>query len=105
MASEYQLLATMPDQMEMVLRYADNAHIPFDGGNRDYQIYLQYVEDGGTTDPAPAPPEPPPPAPLELNAHPQDDMDAATKGYVDTEVARMGARVDALEHWAAPYRR
>jgi hypothetical protein len=30
-------------------------------------------------------------------------MDAATKGYVDTEVATMGTRVDALERWAAPY--
>jgi hypothetical protein len=97
MASEYQLVTTMPGAMEMVLRYADSAHIPFDGGNRDYQIYLQYVADGGTTDPAPAPPEPPPPEPLELPAEPTEDMHAATKGYVDTEVATMGARVDALE--------
>jgi hypothetical protein len=100
MASDYQLLPAMPGAMEMVLRYADSAHIPFDGGNRDY---LQYVADGGTTDPVPTPPEPPPPEPLELPAEPTEDMHAATKGYVDTEVATMGARVNALERWAAPY--
>jgi hypothetical protein len=52
MASEYQHIR----DYDGVLRYADNATIPPDGGNRDWQMYLQYTEDGGTTDPAPPPP-------------------------------------------------
>jgi hypothetical protein len=80
-----------------VLRYVDNATVPPDPANRDWQTYLQYVADGGTTDPAPAPPEPPPPAPFELAADPVADMDAATKGYVDAEVAAVTSRVDTIE--------
>jgi len=80
-----------------ILRVADNAHIPDDPANRDYQEYLAWTEAGGVPDPAPLPPEPPPPAPLELDAPPEGPMDAATKGYVDSEVAAMSARLSALE--------
>jgi hypothetical protein len=99
--AEYQLVT----DFDGVKRTADEAFIPNDGGNRDWQAYIQWCDAGNVPDPAPAPPEPPPPEPLELPAEPTEDMHAATKGYVDTEVATMGARVDALERWAAPYRR
>jgi len=91
--AEYQLTTNE----HTILRVADNAHIPDDPANRDYQEYLAWLDDGNVPDPAPLPPEPPPPAPLELDAPPEGPMDAATKGYVDSEVAAMSARLSALE--------
>ena len=35
-----------------VLRLADNAYIPFDPANTDYQAYLKWVEAGNTPEPA-----------------------------------------------------
>ena len=35
-----------------VLRLADNATIPFDTANTDYQAYLKWVEKGGVPIPA-----------------------------------------------------
>jgi hypothetical protein len=93
MASEYQHIR----DYDGVLRYADNATIPPDGGNRDWAVYTQYVEDGGTTDPAPPLPDPPPPEPLTLEAHPEGPMDAVTLEYMTTALAAMGARTEALE--------
>jgi len=56
MAAEYQLVAPPPGStMQTVLRVADQAFIPFDPDNRDYQLYLQFLEDGGVPDPAPEP--------------------------------------------------
>ena len=52
----YQLTAT-----DCILRTADNAFIPPDPANTDYQAYLKYVEEGGEVLPAPEPepvPEP-----------------------------------------------
>lgn len=40
---------------DAVLRYSDQAHIPPDGGNRDWQAYQDYVAAGGVTDPPPPP--------------------------------------------------
>jgi hypothetical protein len=37
---------------DSVLRVADNAFIPFDPANTDYQAYLKWVAEGNT--PAPA---------------------------------------------------
>jgi hypothetical protein len=54
MAHEYQLLA----DPNAVLRNADGAFIPFDPANSDYQVYLQYVTDGGVPDEY-VPPTPP----------------------------------------------
>jgi hypothetical protein len=88
MASEYQLVTGF----DGVKRTADEAFIPNDGGNRDWQEYQTWLSEGNEPDPAPAPPEPPPPAPLELDAHPEGDMDAATKGYVDSEITAAVTR-------------
>lgn len=47
-------------QGNTILRLSDNAFIPPDPANTDYQTYLAWLEEGNTPDPAPppAPPEP-----------------------------------------------
>ena len=35
-----------------ILRIADNAFIPFDPANTDYQAYLKWLEEGNTPEPA-----------------------------------------------------
>ena len=48
-------------QGDTILRTADNACIPPDHGNIDYQAYLAWVADGNEPEPAPEPepvPEP-----------------------------------------------
>jgi hypothetical protein len=54
MTAEYQHIANY----DGVKRYIDEATIPPDGGNRDFQQWLEYDAAGGVTDPAPIPPEP-----------------------------------------------
>jgi hypothetical protein len=56
MAQPYQLIAPLPSlEPSVVLRISDGAFIPFDPGNRDYQDYLAWLEDGNEPDPAPTP--------------------------------------------------
>lgn len=44
----YKLLKNpMTNTVNYVLRLSDNAHIPFDSANTDYQAYLKYKEEGG----------------------------------------------------------
>lgn len=90
MAQPYQLITGY----DGVKRREDNAVIPNSGGNRDWGEYEVWLAEGNAPDPADPPPDPPAPAPLKLEAHPEDEMDAATKGYIDTTLA---ARIEPLE--------
>jgi len=49
----YQLLSDTPmGAANCVKRLADNAFIPFDEGNTDYQAYLAWLSEGNTPLPA-----------------------------------------------------
>jgi hypothetical protein len=49
----YQLqLDTLQGQAIIIKRIADNALIPFDEQNTDYQTYLKWLEEGNTPLPA-----------------------------------------------------
>ena len=93
MAAEYkQLIDAMTGGIsETVLRVADGAYVPPDPANRDRAEFNAWVAEGNTPDPPDPLPEPPPPQPVELPAHPEGEMDAATKGYVDTQLASATA--------------
>ena len=43
---------------ESIKRLADNAYIPFDPANTDYQAYLAWIDEGNTPQPADEPETP-----------------------------------------------
>jgi hypothetical protein len=55
--AEYQHLITGDAVVpQSVKRLADNAFIPFDPANTDYQEYLKWLDEGNTPEPADTPP-------------------------------------------------
>jgi len=48
----YKLLKSYDDVVRNVLRIEDNAAIPFDPANTDYQTYLKWVAEGNTPEQA-----------------------------------------------------
>ncbi len=43
---------TQAQEPLVIVRLYDNAYIPFDPDNTDYQAYLKWVDEGGITEPA-----------------------------------------------------
>ena len=43
------------EQRNFVLRLSDNAYVPLDPANTDYQAYLKWLEEGGVPEPADEP--------------------------------------------------
>lgn len=86
-----------------VHRLTDNAFIPFDGGNRDYQEYLEWLAEGNEPEPYVAPPPPVPQSitrrqcAIELRERtlitPQEALDMTKYGDVPTMISQLFAQM------------
>jgi hypothetical protein len=47
-----QTISSAQNTSEYIIRLTDNAFIPFDLANTDYQAYLKWLEEGNTPEPA-----------------------------------------------------
>lgn len=52
MYKQYKDVMTNAVVTHAILRTTDNAFIPFDPANTDYQAYLKWLEEGNTPEPA-----------------------------------------------------
>lgn len=90
-----------------VHRLSDNAFIPFDGGNRDYQEYLEWLSQGNTPDPYVPPP---PPVPQSITRRqcaiqlremqlitPQEALSMTKYGDVPAMVSQIFAQMSATD--------
>lgn len=48
----YKLIRNSENEIRVVQRIKDNAFIPFNPDNSDYQQYLKWLEEGNTPEPA-----------------------------------------------------
>ena len=67
MYKQYMVMGKVYDKA--IIRIADDACIPFDEGNTDYQAYLKWLDEGNTPEPADQVPEPTPLTPQEKLAN------------------------------------
>lgn len=48
----YKLVNSIDGKLCGILRFSDNAFIPMDEANTDYQAYLKWLDEGNTPEPA-----------------------------------------------------